>query len=134
MTQVLVPVRFPLTANSKRTLRSAIELAEERDADLTVLHVNTSDLDRRVTRTMLQTAIERAVDDMPPARYVVRRGALAEQTILEEVTDGGVDVVVLGQSRTGIVSRILRQVFDEPDVEAYLRDRHDGEIHVVSQS
>lgn len=134
MTQVLVPVRYPLTDNSRRTLHSAIDLAEERDAELTVLHVNTSDLDRRVTRTMLQTAIERAVGELPHARYIVRYGALVEQTILEEVTDGDADVVVLGESRTGIVGRILRQVFDEPDVEAYLRDRHDGEIHVVGRS
>ena len=40
MTRVVVPVRYPLTDDSKRTLGEAIRVAEERDAALTILHVN----------------------------------------------------------------------------------------------
>ena len=37
VTRVIVPVRYPLSAHSKRTLGRAIEVAAERNADLTVL-------------------------------------------------------------------------------------------------
>lgn len=132
MTKVLVPVRFPLSDNSRRTLETAVSVADERNADLTVLHVNRSDLDHRVTRTMLKTAITRAVGDLPEAQYVVRQGPLIEQTILEEVAAEDADIVVLGRKSTGILGRLIRRIFDEPDVEAYIRERHDAEIVTVS--
>lgn len=132
MTKVLVPVRYPLTATSRRTLESAVSVAEERDADLTVLHVNRSDLDHRVTRTMLKTAVTRAVGNHPYVQYVVRQGPLVEQTILEEVTAEDADIVVLGRKSTGIIGRLVRRIFDEPDVEAYIRERYDAEIFTIS--
>lgn len=132
MTKVLVPVRFPLSGTSRRTLESALSVAEERNADLMILHVNRSDLDHRVTRTMLKTAVTRAVGDLPDAQYVVRQGPLIEQTILEEVAAEDADIVVLGRRSTGIIGRLVRLLFDEPDVEAYIRERHDAEILTVS--
>jgi nucleotide-binding universal stress UspA family protein len=132
VTKVLVPVRFPLTETSRGTLESAVSVANERGANLTILHVNRSDLDHRVTRTMLKTAVTRAVGELPDAQFVVRQGPLVEQTILEEVAAEDVDIVVLGRKSTGIVGRLFRRVFDEPDVEAYIRERHDAEILTVS--
>jgi len=40
MTLVVVPVRFPPSSHSEATLREAAKVAEDRDADLTVLHVD----------------------------------------------------------------------------------------------
>lgn len=133
MTHVLVPVRYPLSENSRRTVETAVEVAREREADLTVLHVNRSDLDRRVTRTMLKTAVERVIGEVD-ARYIVRRGPLIEETILEEVTAEEADVVVVGRGRTGLIGRLIRLLFDEPDVETYLRNRHGGEVLTVPKA
>lgn len=83
---------------------------------------------------MLKTAVERVIGDDIEARYVVRRGALVEETILEEVSAEEADVVVVGRGRTGIVGRLLRLLFDEPDVETYLRNRHGGEVLTVPQA
>lgn len=134
MTHVLVPVRYPLSETSRRTVETAVEVAHERGGELTVLHVNRSDLDRRVTRTMLKTAVERVIGTDVEARYIVRRGPLVEETILEEVTAESADVVVVGRGRTGIIGRLLRLLFDEPDVEAYLRNRHGGEVLAVPEA
>jgi len=40
MSLVVVPVRYPLSKHSRRTLERAIEVAREREAALTVLHVD----------------------------------------------------------------------------------------------
>jgi hypothetical protein len=40
MTRVLVPVRYPLSRHSKATLEAALDVARERDGELTVLHVD----------------------------------------------------------------------------------------------
>lgn len=127
-------MRYPLSENSRRTVETAVEVTRERGGELTVLHVNRSDLDRRVTRTMLKTAVERVIGDEPNVRYVVRRGPLVEETILEEVTEAAADVVVVGRGRSGIIGRLLRLLFDEPDVETYLRNRHAGEVLGVPEA
>ncbi len=56
MTLVVVPVRYPLTSHSKATLGEAIRIADERDAELTVLHVNLYQNNDNVTRTELKRA------------------------------------------------------------------------------
>ncbi|MEF8887137.1 MAG: universal stress protein, partial [Haloarculaceae archaeon] len=83
MQQVVVPVRYPLSERSKATLEEAIGIAEEREAALTVLHVNLYQDNHRVTRRQLREAVERSFGTIPNARYVVRRGLLVEETILE---------------------------------------------------
>ncbi|WP_197409713.1 universal stress protein, partial [Haloferax profundi] len=40
MTRVVVPVRYPLSRHSRATLEEAVRVARERDAELTVLHVD----------------------------------------------------------------------------------------------
>ena len=40
MSLVVVPVRYPPSSHSAATLREAVRVAEERDADLTILHVD----------------------------------------------------------------------------------------------
>jgi nucleotide-binding universal stress UspA family protein len=128
VTRVVVPVRYPLSEHSKRTLRTAVRVAEERDADLTVLHIDLYQEGGKVTRTELKRAVESAVGRLPYGRYVVRRGFLVEESILEEVAAEGADVVVIGHKQAPRWRRMIAKLVDDPDVETYLRERLDCEV------
>lgn len=128
MARVVVPVRYPLSAHSRQTLEVAIDVAEERDAALTVLHVDLYHDGRTVTRTDLRRAVEEAFGRVPRTRYVVRRGFLVEETIFEEVVAEDADAVVIGAKQAGRWRRMLGRLTDEPDVEAYLREKLDCEV------
>jgi nucleotide-binding universal stress UspA family protein len=134
MTLVVVPVRYPLTSHSRATLAEAIEVAEDRDAELTVLHVNLYQDSDGVTRTELKRAVERQFGQVPRTRYVVRRGFLVEETILEEVAAEGADVVVIGSKQAGRWRRTLRRFLDDPDIESFLREKLDCTVITVRAS
>lgn len=121
MTLVVVPVRLPLSDQSRATLRRAIDVADENDADLTVLHVNLYQNDSNATRTDLKKAVERHFGRLDRARYVVRSGFLVEETILDEVAEEGADFVVIGQKQASRWRRTIRRLVDDPDIEAFLR-------------
>lgn len=125
MTLVVVPVRYPLSSHSKATLAEAVETADDRGAELTVLHVDLYQNSNGVSRIELKRAVEREFGPIERARYVVRRGFLVEETILEEVAAEGADVVVIGTKQSGRWRRMLRKFLRDPDVETYLRDRLD---------
>lgn len=129
---VVVPVRFPLSRHSRATLKRAVEVARERDATLTVLHVALYQEGGDITRGDLKEAVEDALGRVGRARYVVRRGFLVEEAILEEVAAEGADVVVIGSKQTGRWRRMLDRVFDAPDVERHLRREVDCEVVTVS--
>lgn len=129
---VVVPVRYPLSEHSERTLRRAFDIADERDASLTVLHINLYQQGQDVQRTDLKRAVEETVGRLEDTRYVVRDGFLVEESILEEVASEGADVVVIGHKQKGRWRRMLNKLFDNPDVEAYLRERLDIEIVTVA--
>lgn len=131
MTLVVVPVRHPLSEHSQNTLREAIRLAEQHDADLTVLHVNLYQNDRRVSRSDLRRAVEREFGKLERARYVVREGFLVEETILDEVVGEEADFVVIGRKQTNRWRRMIRSLVDDPDVEAYLRGELGAKIVTV---
>ncbi|WIV66733.1 universal stress protein [Natrialbaceae archaeon AArc-T1-2] len=131
MTLVVVPVRYPLSARSKRTLQRAIRVARERDASLTVLHVDLYQNGKNVTRTDLKAAVEETFGHLENARYVVRTGFLVEESILEEVAAEEADVVVIGHKQASRFRRLFRRFTDNPNIEAYLRDHLDCEIITV---
>ncbi|UPW00352.1 universal stress protein [Halorussus gelatinilyticus] len=131
MTRVVVPVRYPLTEHSKRTLAEAVRVAEERDATLTVLHVNLYQRGREVSRSELKRAVESEFGRVARSRYVVREGFLVEETILEEVAAEEADVVVIGHKQVGRWRRMLRKLTSDPDVAGYLREKLDAEILTV---
>ena len=131
MSRVIVPVRYPLSEHSRGTLAGAIDIAEEREAELTVLHVNLHQEGSRVTRTELKRAVQRAFGHVSNARYVVRSGFLVEQTILDEVAAEDADVVVIGRKQVGRWRRTLRSLLGEPDIEAFLREELDCELVTV---
>jgi len=131
VTRIVVPVRYPLSEHSTETLRTAASLAAERDAELTVLHVDLYQEDGNVTRTELKRAAQRKLGRIENARYVVRRGFLVEQTILDEVAAEDADVVVIGRKQVGRWRRALRSMLGDPDVEAFLERELDCELVVV---
>lgn len=128
MTQVVVPVRYPLTDHSRATLAEAIRVAEEADAALTVLHVNLYQRGRDVSRRQLKGTVEEAFGHLPRTQYVVRPGLLVEETILEEIAAQQADVVVIGKKQTSRWRSMIRRLVDDADVEQFLREEVDCEL------
>lgn len=131
MTRVVVPVRYPLSGPSEATLDEAVRIARERDADLTVLHVDLYQDARGVTRADLKRAVERAVGPIQRARYVVRRGFLVEETILEEVAAERADVVVIGSKQASRWRQMVQRFLDDPDIETFLGEKLDCQVVTV---
>jgi nucleotide-binding universal stress UspA family protein len=131
MTRVVVPVRYPLTKHSKATLSESIRIADEHDAELTVLHVDLYQENRGVTRAELKRAVQREFGPIDRSRYVIRRGFLVEETILEEVAGENADIVVIGSKQASRWRRMLRRFLDDPDIESYLREKLDCTVITV---
>ena len=128
MTEVVVPVRYPLTDHSKRTLAKAIDIATERDGQLTVLHVNQFQTNGSVTRAQLKSAVEREFGRLSNVRYLVRKGMFIEETLLDEIIATDADVVVIGKKQAGRWRRMIRRLVDNPDIEHYLRTELDCDV------
>ncbi|MFC6725612.1 universal stress protein [Halobium palmae] len=131
MTLVVVPVRYPLTSHSLGTLSEAVSVARDRDAELTILHVDLYQNSHDVTRSELKRAVEREFGPLDRTRYVVRRGFLVEETILEEVAAEGADVVVIGSKQAGRWRRTIRRFLDDPDIETFLKGKLDCTVITV---
>lgn len=130
--RVLVPVRYPLTESSKETVERAVEIHESSDepVEVIVLHVNLIQAGNSVTHDDLRREIESEFD--LDATYVVRKGFLIEETILEEVGRKEADMVLIGRSRSGRLRRVFDRLVDNnPDIEAFLRENLDISIEVV---
>jgi nucleotide-binding universal stress UspA family protein len=132
MTQVVVPVRYPLTEHSRATLARAIEIAEEEGAALTVLHVDLYQNGKHTTRRELKQSVEEAFGHLPNTRYLVRGGLLVEETILEEIAAEEADVVVIGKKQASRWRRMVRRLVDDPDVERFLREELDCDVVTVT--
>ncbi|MDZ7687835.1 MAG: universal stress protein [Halobacteriales archaeon] len=134
--KILVPVRYPLTKNSKSTIAHALEMkeeagAEDGEAELVILHVNLFQENGRVSRKELRREVESEFG-IGEASYVIRRGFLVEETILSEAASQGADVIVIGRTRSGKLRRALRRlVGNDPDVEGFLRQNLDVRIEVA---
>jgi nucleotide-binding universal stress UspA family protein len=135
--KVLVPVRYPLTKNSRSTVKRALELKNESEHDdgeniqLVFLHVNLFQNEGKVSRKQLRREVEREFET-GDASYVVRRGFIVEETILDEAASRGADVIVIGRTRSGKLRRALRRlVGNDPDVEEFLRENLDVRLEVV---
>ncbi len=134
MTLVVVPVRYPLTTHSRRTLKRAIEVARDRDASLTVLHVDLYQNGQRVRRTDLKNAVEETFGRLERTRYVVRTGFLVEESILDEVAAEEADAVVIGTRQASRLKRLFQRFTDNPDIDQYLRDHLDCEVITVEKT
>jgi nucleotide-binding universal stress UspA family protein len=131
--RVLVPVRYPLTENSRRTVERALELRreEDEDVDIVFLHVNLFQNERKATRRELRREIEDEFG-VSNASYAVRKGFLVEEAILEEAASQEADVIVIGRTRSGRLRRALRRLMrNDPDIENFLRENLDVRIEVA---
>ncbi len=131
MTQIVVPVRYPLSEHSRATLTEAINLAEKKEASLTILHINLYQNGKRVTRSQLKDAVESEFGRLQNARYSVRSGLLVEESILEEIAAEEADIVVIGKNQVGRWRQMIRRITDDPDVESYLRERVNCQVVTV---
>ena len=134
MTLVVVPVRFPPSSHSEATLREAVRVAGERGADLTILHVDLYQDSGGVSRSDLKRAVEKRIGRLDRARYVVRRGFLVEETILEEIVAEKADVVVIGSKQAGRWRRMVQKLLSDPDIDAYLRGQLDCTVITVDSA
>jgi nucleotide-binding universal stress UspA family protein len=128
MTQVVVPVRYPLSEHSRATLARGIEVVEERGGQLTVLHVNQYQDNHQASRRELKDAVEAEFGRLPDTRYVVRKGLLVEETLLDEIVAEDADIVVIGKKQAGRWRRMIRRLVDDPDIETFLRDELDCDV------
>ncbi|MDL5361409.1 universal stress protein [Halalkalicoccus sp. NIPERK01] len=131
MTRVVVPVRYPLSARSKRTVERALDVAEDDDADLTVLHVNLYQNGHPITRAELKRAVETEFGRLPTVRYVVRSGFLVEETILDEIAAEDADIVVIGNRQASRWKRLINRLVRDPDIESFLRNHLDCTVITV---
>jgi len=131
MTQVVVPVRYPLSEHSRETLTEAIRIADREGAILTILHVNLYQNGKRVTRSQLKRAVEEEFGRLPDARYAIRQGLLVEESILEEAAAEGADIVVIGKKQAGRWREMVRRLVDDPDIETFLREELDCDVVTV---
>lgn len=132
MARLIVPVRYPLTNRSKRTLSEAFSVAHDYNADITVLHVNLYQSGRTITQTDLQYAVEAEFGRVPHKEYVVRTGFLVEETIIDEVIGENADIVVVGQIKSSWWQQILQRLLSRPDVETALKERLDCTVIPVT--
>lgn len=132
MQKVVVPVRYPPNEHSLSTLREAVRIAAEKKAELTVLHVDQFHDSSNVSRRQLTRACEDHVDGLENVSYVVRRGLLVEETILEEIAAEEADIVVIGKGQAGRWRRMIRRLLDDPDIERFLREELDCEVVTVA--
>ncbi|WP_135534324.1 universal stress protein [Halostella pelagica] len=130
---IVVPVRYPLSMHSRETLAEAISIADENDAELTVLHVNLYQNGKDITRASLRRAVEREFGALSNTRFIVRSGFLIEESILNEAVAEEADVVVIGHKQIGRLRRIFRRLYNEPDIEKFLRARLSCEIVTVGR-
>lgn len=131
MTQVIVPVRYPLSEHSQSTLAEAIQIVEEEAASLTILHINLHQSGKQVTRSQLKSAVEAEFGRIGNVRYAVRKGLFVEQAILEEIAAEEADVVVIGKKQVGRLRQVIHRLTDDPDIDSFLRSRLDCRVVTV---
>ena len=107
MVSVLVPIRFPPSEHSFRTIERGGKIITEdegEDGELIILHVNLTQGARRATRTQLRSAVKQRLSGVP-AYFVVRSGFVLEEAIVDETAKQGVDHVVIGASKPRWIQR-----------------------------
>lgn len=131
-TTVLVPIRYPLTDASARTLdEAARRAAAEPDAQLLVLHVDPLQGNAKTRASDLYHAVASHVGGVD-TEVLTRRGFFVEEVILEEAEANRADVVVVGADQSATWRRLLRRLLrNDPAIGSYLRAETDEETAVV---
>ncbi len=130
--QILVPIHYPLTKHSKRTLERAYELyKEDPDTDLTILHVNLFHIGGDVSSDMLRKEVKGRYPDLN-ASYRVTEDFIVEEAIFREAVEEDVDMIIMGENQMGRAKRVVRKFLgNRPDIKEFLMEKMDIEIEVV---
>lgn len=130
MSTTLITVRYPLTADSHRTIERGLEGHEDSDS-LIVLHVSLLQNGDRISRGTLQAAVEAEFGEIP-AHYVVRRGYVLEEAIIDEAARQNADHVLVGKSKRGRLRRSIGRLLGlYPDIEAELAKNLNTKLEIV---
>lgn len=131
-TTILVPIRYPLTAASARTLREAGRIAREREpAELLAIHVDLFQHNGDTGKRELSRAVAAVLDDVEVG-VITRRGFFVEEVLLEEAQALEADVIVVGASRRARWRRLIRRLLgNDPAVGTYLRQETPDDVEVV---
>lgn len=131
-TTVLVPIRYPLTDESARTLDAAGRIAADHDdVEVVVVHVDRFQNNEDTETGELTRAIRAVLDDVDTA-VITRRGFFVEEVLLEEAQALEADVIVVGASQTARWRRLLRRLLgNDPAVGTYLRQETSDDVEVV---
>lgn len=130
---ILVPVRYPLKEQNVRTIKKALEIAEQQgDAELLILHINVIHEKERVTREDLVRAVEREFGRLANAVYDVNNAFLLEEAILNEAVQQKVEYVVIGKDRRARWRRILSYLLGrDVHLERFLQEHLTANLVVV---
>ncbi|WP_207587127.1 universal stress protein [Halomontanus rarus] len=130
---VLVPIRYPLTAQSTQTLANAEEIANDYDdARLIIFHVNLFQYNENVRSVEIYQAVQPILDDV---KFTVtsQQGFLVEEIILEEAKQLDVDAIVVGEKQNPVWRRILNRLLrNEPDIALFLQENTGSDIEVMA--
>lgn len=131
-TTILVPIRYPLTDKSARTLAAAGRLAHDRaPADVRVLHVNLFQTGDQTQTVELTQAISSTLEDVE-ASVATRQGLLVEEVILEEATQIGADVIVVGANQQASWRRLLKRLLgNNLEIGAFLREHRTNGAEIL---
>ncbi|WP_435075668.1 universal stress protein [Halorubrum sp. HHNYT27] len=123
LTTILVPIRYPLTDQSARTLATAGRLAHDyAPADLRVLHVNLYQTGDKTQTAEITRSISSTLDGVE-ASVTTRQGFLVEEVILEEATQINADIIVVGANQQPTWRRLLRRLLqNDPEISSFLHD------------
>ena len=127
----LVSVRYPLTADSYRTIQRGRELTDDGES-LIVLHISLLQNGERATRSELQAAVEDELGEIG-AHYIVRQGYVLEEAIIDEAARQHADRVLVGKTKRGRFRRWVGQLLGlYPDLEAALTENLGTRLEVVA--
>lgn len=131
-TMILVPIRYPLTDASARTLAAAGRVAHDNaPADLMVLHVNLYQTGDNTETTEFTRAISSTLEDVD-ASVNTRQGFLIEEVILEEATQLEADIVVVGANQQTTWRHLLRRLLgNEPAIGSFLREHTTDDVEIL---
>ena len=131
MTTTLVSVRYPLTADSYRTIQRGRELTDD-GGSLIVLHISLLQNGERATRSELQAAVEDELGEIG-AHYIVRQGYVLEEAIIDEAARQNADRVLVGKTKRGRFRRWVGQLLGlYPDLEAALTEHLGTRLEIVA--
>lgn len=132
MTTILVPIRYPPSEHSYRTIERGLEhIAEDDNGMLIIIHVRLLQHGRHVSRQDLRESVYQRFGEIP-AHFAVRTGYIVEEAIIDEAAQQRVDRVVIGASKTRSLRRKIGSLLGLwPDLEDALEDGLDAELETV---